>query len=227
MSHPATARLFIALDLPGGLRQELSSWARRALRAASAVPPAPTPRQGRRGRRREDAAPTRAAGRAHGIRALDPDLMHVTLAFLGSRPVEEIGSLCSIVESCVAPEMGEVALGAPLWLPTRRPRAVAVELHDDSGALERLHRALERDLRAAGLTSAAPTHGSGHQAFRPHVTVARLRQGSVPGERTLEPTPRRAFTPQRLVLYRSWLSPDGASYEPLAGREIAPAMESL
>ncbi len=223
MSHPATARLFIALDLPSELRDELSSWARCALRAAAGHPPASPERRSRRGRGAEH----RATGRSHGIRALDADLMHVTLAFLGSRPVEEIGSLSAVLESCAAPEMGEVSVGAPLWLPTRRPRAVAVELHDDSGALEALHRTLEQDLRAAGLSSEAPTRGAAHRAFRPHVTVARLRQGSVPGERTLEPTPRRAFTPRRLVLYRSWLSPDGASYEPLAGSEIAPAMESL
>lgn len=218
MSHPATARLFIALDLPSALRQELSSWARCALRAAASQPPEPVVRRGRRGARPEH----RAAGRLHGIRTLDAEVMHVTLTFLGSRPVEEIGSLCSIVESCIAPQMDEVSLGAPLWLPTRRPRALAVELHDDHGCLADLHRTLESDLRAAGLVAVAPTHGAGHRTFRPHVTVARLRHGAVPGDRMLEPTPRRAFLPQRLVLYRSWLSPEGASYEPLAFSMVAP-----
>jgi 2'-5' RNA ligase len=218
MSHPASARLFIALDLPSGLRQELNSWARCALRAAASAPPEPVVRRGRRAARPEH----RAAGRLHGIRTLDAELMHVTLAFLGSRPVEEIGPLCGIVELCAAPQMGEVSIGAPLWLPPRRPRALAVELHDDDGCLADLHRTLERDLRAGGLISATPNHGEGHRAFRPHVTVARLRQGAVPRDRILEPTPRRAFVPQRLVLYRSWLSPEGASYEPLAASMIAP-----
>jgi 2'-5' RNA ligase len=222
MSHPATARLFIALDLPSTLRQELGSWARCALRAASAQPPAPSPRQSRRGRDRSH----RPAGRAHGIRTLDPETMHVTLQFLGALPVDEIEPLCAIVESCVQPQMGEIAIGAPLWLPTRHPRAVAVELHDDSGALSELHRTLEDDLRAAGLACSAPAHGSARHAFRPHVTVARLRQGCVPCERTLEPTPRRAFVPQRLVLYRSWLLPEGASYEPLAVSEIGTSAQS-
>lgn len=218
MSHPATARLFIALDLPSVLRQELSAWARCALRVAASQPPEPVARRGRRGGMGPE---RRVAGRLHGIRTLDAELMHVTLEFLGSRPVEEIEPLCSIVESCVAPEMGEVSIGAPLWLPTRRPRALAVELHDDSGALAQLHRSLAGELSAAGLARSEPTHGAGHRAFRPHVTVARLRQGAVPRERMLEPTPRRAFTPQRLVLYRSWLSPEGASYEPLASAALA------
>lgn len=220
MSHPATARLFIALDLPGALREELSAWARYALRAAASQPPqAPSPREARRGRQR-----TRGpVGRAHGIRTLDPEVMHVTLSFLGSRPMEEIEPLCAVVESCAAPPMGEVSLGAPLWLPTRRPRAVAVELHDETGSLAKLQKTVESDLKAAGLSTSAPTQGSGHRAFRPHVTVARLRQGAAPRERTLEPTPRRAFVPRRMALYRSWLAAEGASYEALAASAIAPA----
>ena len=31
--------------------------------------------------------------------------------------------------------VGELSLGAPLWLPPRRPRALAVEVRDESGAL--------------------------------------------------------------------------------------------
>lgn len=151
--------------------------------------------------------------------------MHVTVSFLGSRPIEQIEPLCGIVESLQQPQIGEVSLGAPLWLPTRHPRALAVELHDNSGGLADLHRIVDVDLRLAGLSSEAPTHGSGHRAFRPHVTVARLRRDAVPCERTLEPTPRRAFTPQRLVLYRSWLSPEGASYEELASSEIPPVID--
>jgi 2'-5' RNA ligase len=218
MSDPAGARLFIGLDLPIELRQELSSWARCALRAAAASPPALSPRDQRRGRR----VSRRAVGRAHGIRAIDAESMHVTLSFLGSRPIEQIEPLCGLIESLEQPPMGEVSLGAPLWLPTRHPRAVAIELHDDSRGLAQLHQRVDSDLRAAGLAGGAPTHGSGHRAFRPHVTVARLRQGAVPCERTLEPTPRRAFSPQRVVLYRSWLSPQGASYEALAWSMIAP-----
>lgn len=222
MSHQATARLFIALELPDDLREELSAWARYALRAAAACPPQPHPRESRGGRRHSH----HAAGRMHGIRTLSPDLLHITMSFLGSRPVEEIEPLSALVESCVQPAMGKASIGAPLWLPTRRPRALAVEVHDDSGALDELHRTILGDLSAAGLASTAPTHGAGHRAFRPHVTVARLRQGAAPRERTLEPTPRRAFTPQRLVLYRSWLSSEGASYEPLARATAAPASAS-
>jgi hypothetical protein len=37
----------------------------------------------------------------------------------------------------------------------------------------------------------------------------------------LPPTPQLSFTPGAVVLYRSWLEPQGASYEALATRELA------
>ncbi len=218
MSHPATARLFIALDSPRAVCEELAAWARAAVRQAVA-------------NGGEQAAPSRRRGRTqggrpnllHGMRPIAPETMHITVCFLGSRPVEEIQMLSALVESCAQPPMGQASIGAPLWLPPRHPRALAVEVHDDSGTLAQLHRIVSADLSAAGLASAAPTHGAGHRAFRPHVTVARLRQGTAPRERGLEPTPQLSFLPQRLVLYRSWLSPEGASYEALASSPMTPA----
>ncbi len=216
MSHPATARLFIALDLPGELRQELSAWARLAQRRACSARGADA--QGRGSRAGQERS-SRHGGGLHGVRALDPELLHLTVIFLGSRPVEEIEPLSALIESLAQPQIGETSIGAPLWLPARRPRALAVEVHDDSGALAGLHRAVSAELAAAGLDSAAPTRGAKRRAFRPHVTVARLRDGAAPRERTLSPTPARSFVAQRLVLYRSWLSPEGASYEALAAAD--------
>jgi hypothetical protein len=47
-----------------------------------------------------------------------------------------------------------------------------------------------------------------------------MRSGTVPRERTLPPTPALSFVPSELILYRSWLSPDGASYEAIATHPI-------
>jgi len=198
MSRHATARLFAAVDLPEEVRGQLASWARLALRAAGGRP-----------------------GAGHPLRVLDADLLHVTLCFLGNRPVEEIepigAQLAGVVEGGC-----ELSLGAPLWLPRRHPRVLAVELHDDNGELARLQQRLlsalhdicdfEDDERAA---SAPP------RRFHPHVTVARMRAGAAPRERKLEPTPALRFSPSELVLYRSWLSPSGASYEALASAPLS------
>lgn len=218
MSRPATARLFVALDLPAEVRESLASWARSATRQARAADRSAPAEHGERARDRG-----RGADR-QGMRLLDAESMHMTLTFLGSRPVEEIEPLSALVETLAPTQMGESSLGAPLWLPTRRPHALAVEVHDDSSAIAELHGALLDSLQAAGLTPREAEPGAGRRRpLRPHVTVARMRSGAAPRQRALAPTPQRSFTAQRLTLYRSWLSPEGASYEALASCETAGA----
>lgn len=192
MSHRhATARLFVAIDPPEDVRERLAAWARTALRSAG-------------GR----------VGAGHPLRVLDAEVLHVTLCFLGNQPLGRVDEIDSRLAE-IAEDVGELSVGAPLWLPPRRPRALAVELHDDdSGRLAELHRRL-----ILALGELCDVDGGGasgrRRRFRPHVTVARMRDGAAPRERTLAPTPPLSFTPRELVLYRSWLSPAGASYEAL------------
>lgn len=201
MTRGATARLFIAVDPPAEVREELLAWARAA---ATKVPL-------QRGR-----------GAGADMRVLEPEALHVTLCFLGGRPVGEIEAIGSILGSCVAP-VGELALGAPLWLPPRRPRTLAVEVHDRDGGLVRLHGALRVALAEA--IGWQPER----RRFKAHITVARMRgrtaarRPSQAREPTLPPTPPLRFTPASIVLYRSWLSPAGASYEALSTCDLLAA----
>lgn len=180
----------MAVDLPTPTRTELARWARGAVLTA------------------------RSSG-GH-LRLLDPELLHVTLCFLGEQPTGRIDALSQSVASVGAMPVDKLSLGAPLWLPQRHPRALAVELHDDAeGALESLHDALVRALTAAG--DLVPER----RRFRPHVTVARLRPREAPSERGLPATPPLSFVPESVTLFRSWLTPTGAVYEGLATRSLA------
>ena len=201
MTRGATARLFVAVDPPASVREELLSWARAALARLPL-------------RREQNALPD--------MRLLEPEALHVTLCFLGGRPVGEIEEIGSVLSGC-AERVGEVTLGAPLWLPPRRPRALAVEVHDPEGGLARLH----------GSVAKALADATGWQAerrrFKAHITVARMRGRSAPWrssqgrEPALPATPPLSFTPASIVLYRSWLSPAGASYQALATRDLLAA----
>lgn len=185
------------MDPPADVREQLAAWARAATREMS---------------RRSVAPP----------RVLDVELLHVTLCFLGSRPVEEIEQIARRLLTCSGP-VGELSVGAPLWLPPRRPRALAVELHDGGGRLATLQRGLAAAIEVDGEPAGAeggPAAPAGHRRFRPHITLARMRSDSRPRERTLPPTPALSFVPNEMVLYRSWLSPEGASYEALAACPI-------
>lgn len=222
MSHGASARLFIAVDPPPAVCGELAAWARAALG----------------GLRGLDAERARAGG-FEKVRVLSPETMHVTLCFLGARPVGEIATIAAALDACPPTLDRELSLGAPLWLPPRRPRALALAVHDseDDGELERLQ------LVARDAVSQAIDWQPERRRYRGHVTVARLAPAGGKRERrrrrergareaaevaraqvvepALPPTPRLSFTPRELVLYRSWLSPDGASYEAVASRALA------
>jgi 2'-5' RNA ligase len=204
MSAGKNARLFVAIELPASVRDALATWARAAASALRA--PA-----GRSSIGREAGGP---------LRILDTENLHLTLCFLGSRPPAEIDVLAETIDELLARESPELCIGAPVWLPPRRPRALAVQVHDadhDDGALVKLQRAV------ASAISETIDWRPERRRYRGHVTVARTRSGSRAARRSpvsdarLPPTPQRSFRPERVVLYRSWLAPTGATYEPVGG----------
>jgi 2'-5' RNA ligase len=198
MSRGALARLFVAVDPPPRACEELAAWTRTASAGLGL-------RAGKRGR--------------PPLRLLAPETLHLTLCFLGSRPVAEIDAIAGALSSGSGP-VGELCVGAPVWLPPRRPRALAVEVRDDEGELAALHADVSRAI--AAVSGWEPER----RRFRAHVTLARIGAGSVlrssRGELSLPATPPLRFTPAALILYRSWLSPAGASYEPLVSCDLPP-----
>ena len=234
MSRGVTARLFAAVDPPAAVREQLAAWAREVSAAL-------------RGQAGSDGGSGALAGGAGGaqdakLRLLAPETMHVTLCFLGARPVAEIDALAVALEQCEVPQAGELSLGAPLWLPPRNPRSLALEIGDGDGWLECLQRAIVEAF------AQAIAWEPDRRRFRAHVTVARIGRGKPSrsgrasrsggrragagkggggGEEVdgrgpfLPPTPQLSFRPEAVVLYRSWLERQGASYEALATRELA------
>jgi 2'-5' RNA ligase len=206
MSRGDTARLFVAVDPPLSVREELTEWARGV------------------------AVAERAAGGSRGaLRLLDAHSLHLTLCFLGSRPVGEIETLAAVL-AAGAEHACELSVGAPLWLPPRRPHALAVEIHDHGGELACAQQQVSAAL--AGVSDWQPER----RRFRAHITLARMgrgggqrrgsnvdRFGRDGGERPLPATPRLSFMPEAIVLYRSWLTREGARYEALASSELVPA----
>jgi RNA 2',3'-cyclic 3'-phosphodiesterase len=204
----------VAVDPPEEVCGELAAWARAALGDVGAADPDP----------RERPPPAK-------VRVLGADTMHVTLCFLGGRPIGEVEAIAAALQTSPA-HSAELRVGAPLWLPPRRPRALALELHDRTGALTRLHASVRDAL--AGAIDWQPER----RRFRPHVTVARIGLGGgrrartaarrrgrsdadgAPQELALAPSPQLSFAVGELVLYRSLLSREGARYEPIATRAL-------
>jgi 2'-5' RNA ligase len=180
------ARLFVALDLPGDLRQEIGEWGAEAL-----VDPA--------------------------LRPVAPESLHVTLAFLGHRPEEEIEEIAGIVRERDGP-----APWVELLDPEPRPprgRARLYALPALSPGTEALQAGIAAGLAEAGFYEAEK------RPFWPHVTVARVRaegRGSHRPAIVSDPPGKlpagmsEARICRRMTLYRSELQPTGARYVPLA-----------
>jgi 2'-5' RNA ligase len=166
-------RLFCALRLPAGAVEELSRWQAGAF------------------------------GASGDIRVVPPEHLHITLAFLGSRPGEELDA--------IATELRAAALGAaPARLTIsryRETRSVGMLICDDessraAGFANDLHARLER----------LGVYKPERRPWLPHVTVARFR--SRPRLQPVLPD-LGPFVTSEAAVYMSVLRPSGAQYEVL------------
>jgi RNA 2',3'-cyclic 3'-phosphodiesterase len=141
-------------------------------------------------------------------RPLPDEALHVTLAFLGSRPEGDVAAIEPVLRESAGPAP-RLALAEALLLPPRRARTLGAALADPDGTLAELQGRV-----AAGLV-AADLYEPERRPFRPHATVARLRPRRRP-PRTAPAAPEPvAFAGAAVTLFVSRLHPHGARYEPL------------
>lgn len=183
-------RMFVALDLPELVREDIVAWSERVLTGPA-------------------------------MRPVRPESLHVTLAFLGNRPLSEVErieeAMWEIAETPIL-----LQLQGPVGRPARgRPRLIALPV--DSNPVVARQRELAETLVHEGL------YKPEGRTFWPHVTVARVRaegrgsrhpmQAKIPSGPS--PTARIGyFDAVRISLYRSELQPSGAHYVPLAQVEL-------
>lgn len=181
-----SARLFVALELPGAVTGTLEEWSARAVAGAD------------------------------GLRPVARDALHLTLCFLGTRPLSDVAGIGAVLRALADHPAILAVLAEPLWLPRRRPRVLAVRLQersadrDGGGALAALQ------ARLAGALSQLGVYEAEDRPYLPHVTVARVRRPFPRTAPDLPPAPEPvAFTVDRLTLFRSRLGAGPARYEAL------------
>lgn len=180
-----SARLFIAVSLGDEDRRTLIAWAREAV------------------------------GGDRGMRVVSAEQVHLTLAFLGHRPLDEVGPLSELVESFSGDPEPALSTGAALWLSPRRPHVLTVAVNDETDALAALHTSVWDGLEELG-------YEREERRFRPHLTVARVRHGwSAPTSLALPPTPQLDLDVRGVTLFRSFLGGGPARYEALVQAPFA------
>jgi 2'-5' RNA ligase len=153
---------------------------------------------------------------ADGLRAVPASSLHVTLAFLGERPDAEAEAIgAAVMAAADGRPVPGLALRRAAWLG-RGPSVLAVDLADPAGACAGVQAAV------AGALVALGAYVPEERAFRPHVTVARVRRGARVDRRAELPALPDAgtFAASAVTLFRSRLSPRGASYEALARAQL-------
>jgi 2'-5' RNA ligase len=121
-ARPATARLFVAMDLPGDARVALVDWRARAL------------------------------GGREELRLVDPAALHLTLVFLGHLPEAKIDAIAELVSGAVPagdPPLLQARGLKPV--PSRRPRLFALDLTDEGDRAAAVQAAVSGALAGAGL----------------------------------------------------------------------------
>jgi 2'-5' RNA ligase len=180
-----SARLFIAVSLGDEDRRTLIAWAREAV------------------------------GGDRGMRVVAAEQVHLTLAFLGHRPFDDVGPLSELVEDFSGWPAPALSTGAALWLSPRRPHVLTVAVNDADDALQSLHASVWDGLEDLGFERE-------ERRFRPHLTVARVRHGWTPPGAALPPTPALDLDVRGVTLMRSYLGGGPARYEALTSASFGP-----
>jgi RNA 2',3'-cyclic 3'-phosphodiesterase len=155
------------------------------------------------------------AGRS-GVRLLPPDHLHITVAFLGSRPSADAAPIGHILDTCAAAARRPV-FGLERYRETPRVGMLVLREHalpgeQYAGRANELAGHLMRELEAGGF------YQREHRSWRPHVTVARFRR---PPRFTPPLPPLTVFSPAHVVLYQSVPTATGSIYHALVAAPLS------
>lgn len=146
--------------------------------------------------------------------------IHLTLKFFGNVEVQRIQKISEAAERAVREfSTFQISVGGTGVFPRpSRPQVLWIGVADPSGQLSALQKRLENECAAEGFPKE-------DRAYKPHLTIARLRKPE--GSRRLaEAHLAMRFEPveigvNEIVVFRSELSPKGSRYTPLSQHRVS------
>jgi RNA 2',3'-cyclic 3'-phosphodiesterase len=145
--------------------------------------------------------------------------IHLTLKFFGNVEAERIQKISEAADRVVKQfSTFQINVGETGVFPrASRPQVLWIGVGDPSGQLTALQEKFENECAAEGFAKE-------NRAYRPHLTIARLRRPE--GARTLaEAHLRMRFEPvevavKEIVVFRSELSPKGSKYTSISKHHL-------
>src|SRR2546425_774000 len=185
---PESLRLFVAIELPGEVREALS--------------------------RLEHELQRRGLEKLRWVR---PEGIHLTLKFLGETPKERVpaiqDALAGAVEDAAAHELSLGKLGT---FGGSRPRVLWVDLTGHVDAIRRLQERVESAMNGFGFEREARGWSPHVTLARIRPEMAREAAGAIPRAMSDVETPPGVIPVRDVSLMRSTLRPSGAVYERIA-----------
>lgn len=161
--------------------------------------------------------------RLPSVRPVNPEGIHLTVKFLGDVPTNSVPGVIDAVSGAARQiEPFHIELGAVGVFPDRgSPRTLWVGFTGDLDPLRQMHRLVDEAAAGLGFTKE-------RRLFRPHLTLARVRDGaSADARRSAIEAAERCWNARGLrfevnavSLIESFLSPKGARYEPLGNMPL-------
>jgi len=167
------------------------------------------------------------AGQNPSVKWVDPSGIHLTLKFLGTTGSHQIGDITKVIRESTegfSPFHLEVSeLG--VFPNLKQVRVVWVGLSGEVDRLGQLQRRLESGLTSVGFTAES-------RAFKPHLTLARVRDWASPAEQSslgqliaaTGLTISYAFRADTISLMKSTLTREGAIYHQIDSVRLQKAL---
>ena len=160
------------------------------------------------------------APKTRGLSWVRPENLHITLRFLGDLDDPGVGRVCDLVVREVGPAAAPRARLGPIgaFPNLNHPRVIWVGLAEGEGAVSAVARAVNGAMERGGF-------GEADKPFRPHLTLARVREGATGLEAVRDaalPPPPPAALLDRICVMKSELHPARARYTALTEARLRP-----
>lgn len=142
------------------------------------------------------------------VRWVRPELMHLTLRFLGDTAVSDLPPLITHLDRLAAQHTPfTLHLGSLGWFPNRsRPRVIWVGLTGDVAAVQKLQADVETAVVALGWPSE-------NKSFQAHLTIGRVKDSRQMQQTTWKAAVQKLAVPITAIhLIESQLHPSGPVY---------------